>query len=123
MAKDALLWLTGSRRGQEACICQCPAASAECGALERLLSQQLSPRECAAPSFAWHLHISLGAFFLVIGLVLGLFLGRLRRRAPRIDAAPGVYPDAASLEDESPSPAAAAKGGKGLRGRGVVISN
>ena len=106
VVKDTLQYLFGGQlRGQGACVCQCPAAvSGECGALERLLAQQLAQRECSAPGSSWHLHLSLGAAFLVIGIVLGVVLGRLlgrrSRRAPAaIEAASEAAAAAVSKND------------------------
>ncbi len=125
VVRDTLQYLFGGQlRGQGACVCQCPAAvSGECGALERLLSQQLAQRECDSPGISWHLHLFLGAAFLVIGIVLGVILGRLLgRRSKRVPAAIEAAPEAGAAADDSPAVLGLLRGSGRGRGRGVLIS-
>ena len=125
VVKDCLRFLFGGKEGtqQEPCVCQCSATSGECGALERLLSQQLAQKECTPAGSAWHLHLSLGAAFFVVGLVLGLIVSRLGRRTRRtpvaVEAAVELPPLAV---DDSPAPGGTPKGcGRG-RGRRTIVS-
>lgn len=118
LTKD-LLGLVSPHRNPE-CICHCPAPglvhTAECGPLERLLEKQLErDGRAERPTLDFRVTVSLGLFFLVVGFVLGLVVGRClpgaRRGVPvRVDT------------DESPlNEAAAGLRLARVRGRGIVV--